>query len=569
MTNNETIKTVSLNIMLLKSDCNFDDRNDYINNYTDKNIISEDNDYFLYKNGRAGNKPTWVTDFDEKIWNGEIKSNFANTASEGLSVIKNIFYNERNYLFAINFAQGRFNIVKEKIEDTFGIYTAIALIEQGASIRRAGTRNISSNPKNTEFQSAQEISSEEFNSELDDNDIIRHLNAIANSSTISSVIGKYGPLNIRMRFTADEIPCWNFLNDRLINLIDLFENIQDNSEVINKFFKGLRPLPSEKQNELNDAIICNLNSENSNFFLFEPEIDYDPTLIARIRYKLNNNPREIYENDKLSLDYYLGLAKKEEQIDIIKDKILLINEDGNIYKDWSVYKCLYGEVKIDDQVYILSNSVWYGLPNSKYERIKQNIEDIYDDLQVDDSVKINTTNKIKEKKLLQKDTEEDHKPIDKERIFNRELCNQLSGELFDQISKQIKIDDDKMEVCDIFDSNNKEFIHAKIGTKAATLSHLFNQGYASARAFASMKDLFVQEVNKKLDNPENLLSTQKNSHQGYTVRYLIINSKADNKLTFISKLSLDRIITDLKGFGYEVKLSWVNDIDLDPNIETI
>lgn len=141
--------------------------------------------------------------------------------------------------------------------------------------------------------------------------------------------------------------------------------------------------------------------------------------------------------------------------------------------------------------------------------------------------------------------------------------------MFDQISKQIKIDDDKMEVCDIFDSNNKEFIHAKIGTKAATLSHLFNQGYASARAFASMKDLFVQEVNKKLDNPENLLSTQKNSHQGYTIRYLIINSKADSKLTFISKLSLDRIITDLKGFGYEVKLSWVNDIDLDPNIETI
>ena len=29
-------------------------------------------------------------------------------------------------------------------------------------------------------------------------------------------------------------------------------------------------------------------------------------LKARIRYKLNNNPREIYENDKLSLDYYLG-----------------------------------------------------------------------------------------------------------------------------------------------------------------------------------------------------------------------------------------------------------------------
>ncbi len=169
--------------------------------------------------------------------------------------------------------------------------------------------------------------------------------------------------------------------------------------------------------------------------------------------------------------------------------------------------------------------------------------------------------KIKEEKRLQQ------KHIDKERIFNTELCKQLSGELFDKVSKQITIDGDKMEVCDIFDTTNNEFIHTKIGTKAATLSHLFNQGYVSARAFASMKDIFVPKVNEKLDNPEHKLSLQENSHQNYTIRYLIINEKADNNLTFISKLALDRIITDLKGFGYKVKLSWVNNIDLDPNIE--
>ena len=49
----------------------------------------------------------------------------------------------------------------------------------------------------------------------------------------------------------------------------------------------------------------------------------------------------------------------------------------------------------------------------------------------------------------------------------------------------------------------------------------------------------------------------------------IINEKVDNKLTFISKLALDRIITDLIGFGYEVKLSWINGINLDPQIEQI
>ena len=106
-------------------------------------------------------------------------------------------------------------------------------------------------------------------------------------------------------------------------------------------------------------------------------------------------------------------------------------------------------------------------------------------------------------------------------------------------------------------------------TKAATLSHLFNQVYVSARAYASMKKIFVPKVNEKMDNPEHAIENEQNSHQHYTIRYLIINEKVDNKLTFISKLALDRIITDLIGFGYEVTLSWINGINLDPQIEQI
>lgn len=563
----EAIKTVSLNIMLLKAECNLNNREVYIDNYSENNIIrggSNSDDYFLYKSGHSGNKPNWVNEFDEKIWNDEIKDEFSNTASEGLSVIKKITHNHRDYLFAINFGQGRHNIIKDKIEDTFGIYTAIALIEQGASIRRAGTRNISSNPKNTEFQNAQELSRDAFNAELEDNDIIRHLSAVADSSTISSVIGKYGPLNIRMRFKETEIPCWNYLDDRLKDLINLFENIQNNSDVVNKFFKGLRPLPSQKQNELNNILTDKINDNNSKFFLFEPEIDYDPTLISKIIYKLKSDPRTAHhEDEKLSLDYYLNLKENIDELDFINDRIILINEDGQKYKEWSIIKCLYGEMKIDNQVYILSNSIWYGLSKDKYERVNENINSIIDNIQVDEIVKTNTTNKILEAKIL------DKKHIDKERIFNKEFCNQISGELFDQISKQITIDDDKMEICDIFDPNNKEFIHTKIGTKAATLSHLFNQGYVSARAYASMKNIYVPKVNEKMNNSEHSIGNEQNSHQEYTIRYLIINEKADNKLTFISKLALDRIITDLKGFGYKVKLSWVNGIKLDPAIEQI
>ena len=441
----------------------------------------------------------------------------------------------------------------------------MGLIEQGANIRRAGTRNISSNPKNTEFQNAQELSRKNFNAELDDNDIIRHLNAVANSSTISSVIGKYGPLNIRMRFKESEIPCWDYLDERLSSLIDLYENVQTNSEIINKFFKGLRPLSSKKQQELNEILVEKLTDEHSKFFLFEPEIDYDSTIVSSIKYKLKEQPRNSDSYEKLSLDDYLDLRKASDDINLAQDKVILLNEDGNKYKEWSILKCLYGELKLDNQVYILSNAVWYGLPNDKYERINQNIKNIIEKIEIDEIVKNNTKNKILEvKKEQQEDNEK--KRIEKERIINTEYCNQLQGELLDQISKQINIDGDSMEICDILYPTKKEFIHTKIGTKAANLSHLFNQGYVSARAFASMKEIFVPKANEKIENVQHKLNDTLNAHQEYTIRYLIINDKGENKLTFISKLALDRIITDLRGFGYNVKLSWVDGIDLNPEI---
>ena len=59
---------------------------------------------------------------------------------------------------------GKDRIIIEDIIDSGRTLSKIKqyLIEQGANIKRAGTRNISSNPKNTEFQNAQELSRDEY-----------------------------------------------------------------------------------------------------------------------------------------------------------------------------------------------------------------------------------------------------------------------------------------------------------------------------------------------------------------------------------------------------------------------
>lgn len=552
---------VKLNIMLLNDDCTLNNRDTYINEYNENNVIHEydrPDECFFYKNGNRNNIPRWVIELESKILSTSISKHFACTSSEGLSIIKQVNYKSKNYLFAINFGQGRYSIKNDKIDETFGFYTAIGLIEQGANIRKAGTRNVSSNPRNTVFQNAQDLSQNEFYSELDDNDIVRDLYAVSSSESISSVVGKYGPLNIKMRFSSVEIPCWDYLDKRLTALIDIYNSTINNVKLVNSYFKGIRPLSKTEQNDLNVYLADYLQKNKSDFFLFEPEIDYDPTIVSKIKYKLHDSGEEDNQTE-MKLDFYFSLRNNISFDDLIKDKIILLDEEGKKYKEWSIIQCLYGEVKKEDDVFVLSNKTWYKVPKDKIDRINKNIEEITERYYISKSVIENTEKNISLKKELKEKT------IPKERLFNTELSCFLSGILFDEIKKQIRVDGTPMEVCDVFDHVKKEFIHTKIGTQAGKLSHLFNQGYVSGRAFATMPELFINKVNDKLVAEEFKFIQKEFSHRGYTVRFLILNEKVDNKLTFISKLALDKTITDLKGFGFNVKLSWINNINLNPN----
>lgn len=109
----------------------------------------------------------------------------------------------------------------------------------------------------------------------------------------------------------------------------------------------------------------------------------------------------------------------------------------------------------------------------------------------------------------------------------------------------------------------KEFIHSKIkkGSSASALGHLFNQAYVSGYSYVRFKNSFVKEVNDLIPNSENHIST---NHSEYTIRLLIINTSSVNKLSFFAKLILDEKIAQLKGYGFCIKLTWINDIDLNP-----
>ncbi len=560
MSKNDKYISVPLTISLLTEECTKDNLEIFISDYKEENIILKDSNYILYKKNGNKDYPKWLKDFQKKVLKEpNITDFYSKTISEGLTLIKDISYKGHNYIFAINFGQGRHNIVKGKINNTFGIFVAQKiLLNKQARVKIAQSRSIEGDPVNKNRMFANEIDQEALFSLLDSDEVMRELNLLADkdSTDFSSVIGKYGPLNIKFKFKQDEIPCIKYLDRRIIELIELYNSITDAQVAL--LFKGLQPVKKSKSEELYSLLCEKLLDNNNKMYLFEPEMDYDFMRISGVKYKIDGNfdkDEQLYA--KLDFNDYLNLKNNLSLDDLKNDQVILLDEDGNICKCWNIIEALYGEFKYEDGIYILSNEIWHKVEEDKYNRINKIIKDITNNnFVLKDDIKTNTVKKIINYTKTDKYKKSTDKKIPREGLFNIEFAKSNGYILLDK--KLINIDGDQIEVCDSYNQDGNEFIHAKIGTSADKLTHLFAQGYASARAYKMDTKNYINKVKDAagINIPDTPI--------GATINYLIINSKKVNELTFLSKMTLIEKIENLQAFGFNVKLTWINDINIYP-----
>ena len=287
-------------------------------------------------------------------------------------------------------------------------------------------------------------------------------------------------------------------------------------------------------------------------------MDYDFMRISGVKYKIYGNlDKDEKPYTKLDLNDYLNIKNNPTLEDLKNDYVILLDEDDNVCKCWNILETLYGEFKYEDGIYILSNEIWHKVEENKYNRINKIIKDITDNnFVLKDVVKINTVKEIINYTKTDEYKNSTDKRIPREGLFNIEFAKSYGYTLLDK--KLINIDGDSIEICDSYNQNGKEFIHAKIGTSADKLTHLFAQGYASARAYKMDTTNYINKVKTVagINIPDTPI--------GATINYLIINSKKVNELTFLSKMTLIEKIENLQAFGFNVKLTWVNDINIYP-----
>jgi len=237
---------------------------------------------------------------------------------------------------------------------------------------------------------------------------------------------------------------------------------------------------------------------------------------------------------------FLSTVKSDQTItlNLLKNrKVFCADEDHNpVFRSWSIYKCLYAEIELDDQKYILNNGSWFRVNTDFVEKTNHDFEKI---------------------------------PISS--LVLPEYCGGGEGKYNASVAAndpdRFALLDDKnkifhggghgqVEACDLF-SLDRQLIHIKRYGRSNVFSHLFAQGYVSGRLI-QLDAEFRKKVKDKLQAPfADLIDVENRLTDGmYTIVYAVISeSEQDNLyLPFFSRVNLNNTARTLVGFGYKVEL---------------
>ncbi|WP_199780513.1 TIGR04141 family sporadically distributed protein, partial [Cronobacter malonaticus] len=119
------------------------------------------------------------------------------------------------------------------------------------------------------------------------------------------------------------------------------------------------------------------DNKNDEFWIGEPElVDWTTQIgyvFGRISPRMEIHPTLVFDN----LKKYMKAHDTQLSCDSLRRlKIHIIKQNETSYDSWSAYNCLYAEVTLNNEVYILRNGVWYSVNKNFVASIDKALEHI-------------------------------------------------------------------------------------------------------------------------------------------------------------------------------------------------
>ncbi len=524
MKNKKLKPSYSLTVYLLKETCSsFEDALDEerlssfvsqpVNNRTMK-YDSDSDDYRLYVKKPSSNKPDWAKLFDVEV----------NSRSASGLYLRRI----KNRIMAIAFGPSGRHLIKESmIVRRFGLMVVLNSVDPG-SLHSVDKVNLSEEGIQSRVQASRPSSESAFGIDIY-KDLIRNVSGKSKDKDVfgTTIVGK-DSLSVRIKVDL------NSLDHFLGECLRAYES--DAYKASFGFIDNIKNCDSQETGVLSQELVSSIISDDTNVksWLSVPDI-IDWADHAGFIYSVDKS-KEIHD-DLSFTDYIDMIDKRELSVDgLKKHKIARLSSDKSHTLDkWSIYRCLYAEMKHQGRLYILDNGEWYEVDKNFIEHIENEYKDI-----------------PKESTSLSfpayKPKPDGKDKAETEGNYNKRLAAHLGGDLFDAVLIDL-IGNSRFEFCDVYKDN--KMIHVKRYDGSSALSHLFNQGYVSA---SSIRD---GDVRKKINDKsiKGAVFGEAFSAGEYEIVYAIISkSNSGLDIPFFSKITLTNMCRDLRLMGYGVSL---------------
>ena len=459
-----------------------------------------------YKRSRS-NPPSWTGNFFNRSI-GDLK----NSSASGLYITK-INYENKDIYFGISFGHGwqmfKDGIIVEKKNFTNGLKDVSEQLWKVGSVADFWF--------NIEQDIMKAVVGEAENEELFGKNIVGN-NSI--SLSIKKNVDEIG-WNIKELYKA-------YISNKYKEKFDWFDNF---SAINDKWLIA----------DLDDKLIEKINTNDTEgvlYWLAIPEvIIWENTKC----FTYNNKPNTPEYQDIAFDDFRNSLQENTANtisIDLLKKKkVSQIDTNDNTIDNWSIYKCLYAEIDLETEKYLLVSWKYYSV-----DRLYKN--------RIEEAFAVDTTFSLADWEITKYEHEYNTHIANTDNTFQ---C--LDG----GANRNNLIGKGKIEFADLVKSN-KYLVHVKKYGASAVLSHLFSQGLVSSTLLLTDKD-FRKKVNAKLlASHKTVVNHSTPNPADYTIVYAIGTTKTELKLPFFSLVNYKNVKQQLELYKYKVLLVKINQI---------
>ena len=477
-------------------------------------------DTFLYVKKSPSAFPKWTSLFKD--------ATNINLIGKSNSISAVMIVKSSDRYFALTFGQGgRFLLKDDVFEERFGLFVALNSVES-ESLRCVDKQSLDSLESHTRIQSGYGTSADQFGLDVEQ-DMLKAIVGSPKDRRLGHRMTGTDALSVSVKMDLDDL---QFLLD---SYKEKFQ--EDLSEKGFDWVNNISVLKSSSVliPKLEEALLNKFRkTDYTDLWLSIPEIIQWESVTGFVF----TSGKKIAHHD-INLSGFLETVEPNAvTIDMLKSRrVSCVDADHKLtFKSWSIYKCLYAEVNIDEGKYILNDGKWF---NVNEDFVKKTDSEF---------------GKIEKSKLTLPAYEGGG-----EGKYNKGV-SEAAPHTYALMDDKNKIfhggGQGQVEVCDLF-SNEKNLIHVKHYGKSSVLSHLFAQGFVSGQLI-QLDPSFRNKFKKKLPrNFKRLINvSNRPADKEFTVTYAVISDseEKDLYLPFFSRVNLNNTAKVLSGFGFSVEV---------------